>query len=1471
MEWFQTESGYDYGYIRISTDGGNTWSTLSSRDGSSGWRQYQVDVTQYANRQVRLGFQFTSDVAITYLGWYIDNVQIVRNDPEPLSGTLTSLNSQNFPFIYMNVAVDTFGVGLPSLTASSFQVFENNTLQSNYFEVIPPTVGGGVRWADIVFVLDVSTSMGGEISAVRTNMIRFINAVFGSGIDYRVGFVVYANDNYVYNGGNLYSSQAEITTVVNNITLDEHGVGVGNTKIPEDGFDALQAASLMNFRAGAQRIVIMITDAPSHYANDHIDYPSQYEGILTSLTLQATVSMLRSHSMTCFVIGPIFDTEVGLGMTYGQFISLYPNFGGQYDGPGSLTNETRGRFYAVTSDFSSIVQDIAATVGNTYVVRYRTSNPVPDGAARSVQVQVTYGSHSDTATGSYIPGSAPAIERTAATLSLHNQAWIEGTTFNIDAGITDNIAPFVQSAHLYYRKTGTASYSSVTMSLQSGNVYRGVVPGSVVRTPGLDYYITATDGMSTSSDPTTDPSTLPYQLAILPNMAPAITHTPLTSALPGQAITVRATILDNTNTLALAKLHYRQTGQLSFIEASMISTGGNEYEGTIPGAFVTANGVDYYISAADNFGVTSYSGTRDVPHHIIVSQPWPSVQGPAIVLKVIVRSLSAVRRVVLSDGTFVVTADLSSNGFASFSSNVLQLFGQQGRSISKIELFGVDGGLLGHLKLPYTVSDYSASKKFDAILFLYNSAEFQPPAIQGWDYYLQGEYPVTMLIPPKENVSFINTSQKPLLLVHGVTGSYPYWGSLPSDQQLRDGFDVWQFYYPYDGPIEDNGKFLSQAIAELLTPSRLVGSNSNYSQGRVNLVAHSMGGLVTRSYIQSFDYRNNINKLLMLGTPNHGSFIAYRIHYGHLADEISFWKERDDQAPAWKEMTPGSDFLFELDVNPPRNLYTRSDSSYLVVAGTTDEVPLIHEEISDQDDGVVSVSSASLLKFDIPIGTIRSTHSGLTGDSKSVIMEFMKDDYDPNNPPMNVFNGFWRNANDSRHLDNSIDLHKGILELKMPGITNQANFQISQNGNELTLCQNGSGAQYLRRIRGRELLSPPNYFSLNPRGVLLDEIGLGFPEKSGTNLYDLRFQKHSFFGGCQTFSRLANRLPFRHIQTVMHSIQFSSPELTILNSTDYIFPTPIPAKSMILATAEVSVDSTIDSLVFLLSGYEGDVQFPSHDFKLQAPSGTQIDSVFAKNDPNMDFRQDIIGGYAYYFVRHPQPGSWKTLYNSNLSKGSLSAYINSPFSFDILLLDSAISINSKVNFDVRLPQPRGYAISTISTSLLFSGTDGATPRQISTIHLIISPDSSKYSGTFNTRDPGTYYVALDAKVTAQGNTIERHTFRSITIEYGTTPPTGGQLSNGRVYSYPNPFNPDIEVGTLRYSLSQASDVTIRIYDVSNRVVRTIHQGNQPASTELYTSWDGKNETNATVANGVYFYVIESSSGERAVGKVAVLR
>jgi hypothetical protein len=107
---------------------------------------------------------------------------------------------------------------------------------------------------------------------------------------------------------------------------------------------------------------------------------------------------------------------------------------------------------------------------------------------------------------------------------------------------------------------------------------------------------------------------------------------------------------------------------------------------------------------------------------------------------------------------------------------------------------------------------------------------------------------------------------------------------------------------------------------------------------------------------------------------------------------------------------------------------------------------------------------------------------------------------------------------------------------------------------------------------------------------------------------------------------------------------------------------------------------------------------------------------------------------------------------------------------------------------------------------------------------------------------------------------------------GVAPLTHGTLDDDNLYAYPNPFNPEKESCKLVFRLARPGRVTLRMYDSGNRLVATIMSGQaMSAGQQIEIPWDGRNDHHDLVANGVYFYVIESTSGERGVGKLAVLR
>ena len=51
-------------------------------------------------------------------------------------------------------------------------------------------------------------------------------------------------------------------------------------------------------------------------------------------------------------------------------------------------------------------------------------------------------------------------------------------------------------------------------------------------------------------------------------------------------------------------------------------------------------------------------------------------------------------------------------------------------------------------------------------------------------------------------------------------------------------------------------------------------------------------------------------------------------------------------------------------------------------------------------------------------------------------------------------------------------------------------------------------------------------------------------------------------------------------------------------------------------------------------------------------------------------------------------------------------------------------------------------------------------------------------------------------------------------------------------------------------------VTIRVYDLMGRVIRTLHAGERFAAGTHTATWDGRDAGNRQVASGTYFYSVE---------------
>lgn len=91
--WFDVEDQWDYGYIQVSSDEGNTWDILRApattprnpvgnsfgpgyTGNSDGWLPQRVDLNSYTGREVLLRFHYVTDLAVNTTGLCIDDISV---------------------------------------------------------------------------------------------------------------------------------------------------------------------------------------------------------------------------------------------------------------------------------------------------------------------------------------------------------------------------------------------------------------------------------------------------------------------------------------------------------------------------------------------------------------------------------------------------------------------------------------------------------------------------------------------------------------------------------------------------------------------------------------------------------------------------------------------------------------------------------------------------------------------------------------------------------------------------------------------------------------------------------------------------------------------------------------------------------------------------------------------------------------------------------------------------------------------------------------------------------------------------------------------------------------------------------------------------------------------------------------------------------------------------------------------------
>ncbi|QAA80448.1 hypothetical protein EI546_01310 [Aequorivita sp. H23M31] len=207
-------------------------------------------------------------------------------------------------------------------------------------------------------------------------------------------------------------------------------------------------------------------------------------------------------------------------------------------------------------------------------------------------------------------------------------------------------------------------------------------------------------------------------------------------------------------------------------------------------------------------------------------------------------------------------------------------------------------------------------------------------------------------------VGNISPNDKIAVFVHGLFSTPDTWKSFIPEFKNKTNFNytrIMTFGYDSSINIDQNG----QKLAELI--------NSKFSGIKVDLIGHSMGGLVSRSAIENHNADIQVNNLITLGSPHKGSPLAvarYLLGYLIAYDNPLSLKFYNDYTQGIQDLEPSSNFIQNLENNQesPVPYYAISAINapchlYGVVIGNGSCWPGSWI-LEGDDDGVVSQTSA---------------------------------------------------------------------------------------------------------------------------------------------------------------------------------------------------------------------------------------------------------------------------------------------------------------------------------------------------------------------------------------------------------------------------------------------------------------------------------------------------------------------------------
>ena len=395
--------------------------------------------------------------------------------------TITQFDFGNFPSVDVYAKVtDSNGDFVNGLDDSNFDVQENFSLIS---PISVTTTQSGTSASNIGIVIDKSGSMSStDMDNAKTAVKDFIDLTTGS--QDQIGLVSFDSDVNV-----MKDFTTDRSALKNEVDTLNDG---GTTAF----YDAVAKAIDLAVQQAGAKYVIAFTDGRDNASDD--DEPSFDNPPANPINDEFDLIDYANAQGV-----PIYTIGIG-GVDQSVLEDIAQGTGGEYTAAYS------------SADLQAIYSQLKGRIGQQYKLSF-ASNQTSSGSNTCYDISVYFAGNQYSVNQCETIPSPPTIDLTQDTSDMTQQGGAPqfGNSVNIAANVTDPDGDNIQDVSLFYRTLNSSNtFSKLTMNNPTSTVstttttdptlYSAEIPAADYVDPGVEFYITASDGSATRTKPARD-------------------------------------------------------------------------------------------------------------------------------------------------------------------------------------------------------------------------------------------------------------------------------------------------------------------------------------------------------------------------------------------------------------------------------------------------------------------------------------------------------------------------------------------------------------------------------------------------------------------------------------------------------------------------------------------------------------------------------------------------------------------------------------------------------------------------------------------------------------------------------------------------------------------------------------------------------------------------------------------------------